>query len=40
MMKRVLLFVFGLTCMTLSAQSIQYTKVDSIVVMKLLQDAL
>ena len=40
MMKRVLLFVFGLTCMTLSAQNIQYTKVDSIVVMKLLQDAL
>ena len=40
MMKRILLFVFGLTCMTLSAQNIQYTKVDSIVVMKLLQDAL
>lgn len=40
MMKRILLFVFGLTCMTLSAQNIQYTKVDSIVVRKLLQDAL
>lgn len=39
-MRRIVLFVLGLACMTLSAQNIQYTKVDSIIVMKLLQDAL